>query len=192
MSFLPQWVTLFVERIAAEDTFRYVRRYLHPHDAILDVGSGTGIVAALLRHANRQIECLDIEDIHSIGPPPRLYPGVTFPYPDNSFPFVLCAFVLHHATQQEVLVQEMRRVSSANVCVLEDIPATPADKVLLFLHYWYSRLRYRHPTTKFRSVAEWTQLFQQHGLRVQETLFLSRKRQLWNPVTRALFLLVKA
>lgn len=103
-----------------------ITRAMDDHDAILDVGSGTG-------HRLRDIGLFKPDlarrvgvDLHAVASPPgidlRTYDGRTLPFDDGEFDVTLICYVLHHLTREHAqsLMAEIVRVTKRKVILLED------------------------------------------------------------------------
>lgn len=81
---------------------------------ILDVGCGPGNYTALFAHDGNKVTGLDIKDnrdkAYSSFYKFDLYAGKKFPYPDNSFDYVINFDVIEHIPHDKLFVQEMYRV----------------------------------------------------------------------------------
>lgn len=96
-------------------------RFLAPHldrndlartVQVIDIGSGTGHNAGALRQRNNlHVTEVDVADLHSIGPGPRLFNGRWLPFSDDAFDAALLLFVIHYAEFPDELLRESLRVS---------------------------------------------------------------------------------
>ncbi len=176
--------------ITAENTFHYLKDYLNKDDFVLDVGSGTGFVADLLsKNIGCKTNCIDVLDINKTNLPLTLFEGTKIPFKSNAFSVVLCCFVLHHAKDQEKLLKEIRRVSKSKILIFEDIPINFIDKILFMGHDLISRFRYKSERLVFHDVEGWIDIFKNNGLKVEKIIEIDKRRQLWYPVSRRLFVL---
>jgi ubiquinone/menaquinone biosynthesis C-methylase UbiE len=105
---------------------------------------------------------------------------------------VLGCFVLHHAQHQKAVLEEMKRVTSSEIIILEDIPNTIFDGLLIFCHRIVSKIKYKSINMNFRTSDEWQKLFSKIGLCVKKEIKIKRNRQLLYPVSRQLYLLSKS
>ena len=123
----------------------------------LDVATGGGHVARRLREAGINVVSTD--------PAPGMQPDVIcraedLPFADGSFDVVTCRVAAHHFEDVGVAVGEMARVSRDRVIVVDNLfldeRAEEADRV-------------RDPShVRNYSEAEWRELFESAGLRVDE------------------------
>src|ERR1700738_2549739 len=109
-----------------------------PHGSeVLDVGCGNGFIthhlSAMLGSATVGI------DLGNSAEAPidyRRYNGAQFPLMDDSFDAVLLCYVLHHAQDVRVVLNEMRRVlrDGGLAIIYEDIPGSWWDKGVCWIH----------------------------------------------------------
>ena len=174
----------------AEDTVSYLQPFVRPGDEVLDVGSGLGLVAELVRsRITPSVTCIDVVDLHQGSAPFVLYDGFRIPFPDRSFDVVVCAYVLHHDADHAWLLSEMKRVTRSRIVVFEDTPRHAFDRLLNLGHALGSRLKFGSRRMTFRSHAEWMTLFAALGLEVGSVVNVSIGRQLIYPTTRTLYVL---
>lgn len=136
-------------------------RQLLPHikegDAILDIGSGYGKQATLIKErVSCAITGIDVVDYNQADISFQHFDGVHIPFPDNAFDVSYLAFVLHHAKEPIPLLTEALRVSRRAVVIFEDTPKNAFDKLLDAFHGWsfnkYYKLTHK---AKFLSKDEW-------------------------------------
>jgi SAM-dependent methyltransferase len=157
---------------------------------VLDIGCGNGFIAHHLGAMLGRV-AVGIDLGHSAEAPIdyRQYEGTGFPTPDNSFDAALLCYVLHHAQDVSVVLNEVRRVlREGGVAVIyEDMPHRLWDKGVCWIHNQQWRAR-TGPCT-FRSDSEWRALFDSVGFEIVNTRSLSRWRNLTHPVSRRSYLL---
>jgi ubiquinone/menaquinone biosynthesis C-methylase UbiE len=144
-----------------------VARLLKPHveGAALDVGCWNGDVTRRLDHP-------DIVGV-DVAPHPRPlikivpFDGRKIPFPDQAFQTVLCSTVLHHALDQDALLEEMKRVGRKLVILEDDVDAPLNWLSVVLLHALGSRLvTMPYQIRGFRTRRGWEELFAAHGLRI--------------------------
>lgn len=181
------------EVITSENTFQYLKDHLTVSDFVLDVGTGTGLVADLIR---KKIKCgifvIDVFNLNRTKTPILTYDGKNIPFCNNTFSAVLCCFVLHHTEYQELVIKEMKRVTSSKIYIFEDIPITIVDKIMLKIHDLRSRVKYNSKKLQFRRIEEWKEIFKKYDLQIERIIVINKSRQWWNPVSRRLFILNKS
>lgn len=177
---------------SAENTFSYVKHFIKSSDEVLDVGSGMGLVADLIqRNVTKKIRCIDVIDINRSSVPLSIYDGRYIPFPDRTFDVVLCAFVLHHMTDQEILIKEMIRTSRSRIIVLEDTPQNITDRLFNLNHAITSKIKYKSGKMKFRTSKEWQRLFTDLGLTIEKIVEISKDRDPFYPTNRRVYVLKK-
>jgi ubiquinone/menaquinone biosynthesis C-methylase UbiE len=102
---------------------------------------------------------------------------------------VLLCYVLHHAQDLAVIMNELQRVLSdgGRAVVYEDIPAAWWDRLICWTH----DLKWRRRTgaCTFRHESEWRRQFRVAGFEIVTERRLSRWRNLVHPVCRRLYVL---
>lgn len=157
------------------EIIRKLAPWVRGGQTLLDLGSGTGLIARRLAHvAGVRPTLCDIVDYCKVEfPYIKLEDPLRVPVPDRSFDVVTMCFVLHHIPawdDQLVVAAEAMRVARERVLVIEDTPFSRVD--LLFNKAWDKALNWRHgvpvPFT-FRRVEQWREVFSRDGFRVQAT-----------------------
>jgi len=157
---------------------------------VLDVGCGNGFIAHHLSGILKsKIVGLDV----SAGPMANIdylpYDGRHFPVQDEAFDAVLLCYVLHHAHDASLLLNEVTRVlrEGGVAIIYEDIPDRWLDRAACWLHnrQWVKRTG----ACTFRLEAGWRQLFYSMGFEIVYERELSRWRNVAHPVSRRFFVL---
>lgn len=157
---------------------------------VLDVGCGNGFIAHHLSGILKsRIVGIDVSD----GPIANIdylpFDGRHFPVQDETFEAVLLCYVLHHAHDASLVLNEVTRVlKDGGVAVIyEDIPNRWLDRAACWIHnrQWMKRTG----ACTFRLGPEWRQLFSSTGFEVVYERDLSRWRNFAHPVSRRLFVL---
>ena len=160
---------------------------------MLDVGCGNGFIA----HHLGALLCtsvvgIDLGDSAEAPIDYRRYDGAQFPLTDNSFDAVLLCYVLHHAQDVRVVLNEMRRVlrDGGRAIIYEDIPGSWWDKGVCWIHN--QQWRRRTGACTFRRESKWRALFESFGFEIVSERRLSRWRNLTHPVGRRFYLLKRS
>jgi len=157
---------------------------------VLDVGCGNGFITHHLSGILKsKIVGLDV----SAGPMANIeylpYHGRHFPVQDETFDAVLLCYVLHHAQDASLVLNEVTRVlkEGGQAIIYEDIPERWLDRVACWIHnqQWATRTG----TCTFRLGSQWRQLFCSIGFKVVYERELSRWRNVAHPVSRRFFVL---
>ena len=172
-----------------------VRRFAPDARTVLDLGCGDCCSLQTLvqeSHGQMQITGLDVVNKGRCTRP-QLFDGQSIPFPDKSFDLGVCAFVLHHTTTQEDLLDELAR-TCRRILILEDTPASQWEHVFT---RWHAKSTWSQQACAscFHSDADWRRLFAVHGLRCDRVVRLPRwdcpfsDRPWFYPVTRHAYLL---
>lgn len=173
-------------------TSSVLERYIKPSDIILDVGSGTGLVADCIRRkTGAHVVCLDVIQDMNANEKSILFDGKNIPFRNDTFTMSICCFVLHHTPFQKKLIEEMKRVTKSKIIILEDVTEVATDYFLVFLHKLYSGFRYKSFHTRFRNDLNWRRLFSECGLLIDKVFHLEKTREITYPVSRRGYLLLK-
>src|SRR5688572_27112227 len=88
----------------ADQLIAQVGTWLPPTGPLLDVGSGTGHLAARLeRERGVEVVPVDVTDMHVIGRPPELITDGEMPFDDAWFAGALLFFMLHYPSNPSAL-----------------------------------------------------------------------------------------
>jgi ubiquinone/menaquinone biosynthesis C-methylase UbiE len=174
----------------AYDMALEIARILKPGSAVLDVGCGNGFIAhhlsALL---NFSVVGLDVGHSNKAHINYLTYDGRHFPVADRTFDAVLLCYVLHHAQDARLVLDEVRRVLSEGgvAIVYEDRPSGLWDRAVCWTHD--KKWRGRTGPCTFQLEHEWQRMFQLAGFKLITHRQLSRWRNIAHPVTRNFFVL---
>jgi len=183
---------LNLEQIIALNTYSHLKQYITISDVILDVGSGNGLVADIIRkNVGARVINLDINNISKTKDKPILFCGKNIPFCCDAFTVTICCFVLHHTQYQKELLNEMKRVTKSKIIIFEDVTENVTDQFLVFLHKLYSGFRYDSFNTRFRDNNGWKSLFAKCGLLVEKELSIEKSREITYPVSRRGYLMSK-
>ena len=162
-----------LEEARARSIARRLRRFLSAGQTVLDLGPGSMIVAETLeRRLGVRVFGLETLAFRRRPLPLALHAGRRAPFRDAAFDAVLIAFVLHHCPDGgEGVLVEARRLTRGRILLLEDSFDTALDRlairVLDPVLNWLEDPRIPVPG-RFRSTAEWLEVFQRLGLRPAE------------------------
>lgn len=145
----------------------------------LDLGSGSGHTAVVLQQYGHHATMLDVKPhsgavgdwllrhpcaahiSRSYDIPYCYYNGDTIPFADNSFDYVLIAFVLHHCPAPARVLGEASRVARKRLFVFEDVTESTGKKIVDSMINW----EVASPHSNL-SRANWLSLFDAKGLRL--------------------------
>jgi SAM-dependent methyltransferase len=116
----------------ARELVELVRAALPAHGPVLDLGSGTGHLAAELeRTLGREVVTTDVSDIHVVGRPPILIADGVLPFADATFAAALLVFMLAYPSDPAGVLAEARRVTRGPVVLVQTVYASR------FGHAWH-------------------------------------------------------
>jgi SAM-dependent methyltransferase len=156
----------------AYDMALEVARTLPPRAKVLDVGCGTGFIAHhLTSMLGTPVVGLDVGTSSSARINFLPYDGRHFPLKDQSFDAVLLCYVLHHAQDAILVLNEVGRVlrEGGVAIIYEDIPSMWWDRMVCWSH-----------NRQWRGVA---------GFEIVKERSLSRWRNLAHPVKRGFYVI---
>jgi SAM-dependent methyltransferase len=165
-----------------------------PRDAdVLDVGCGNGFIAHHLTGLlGKPVVGLDVGDSTTARIKYLPFDGRHFPVRDQSFDAVLLCYVLHHAQDAPLVLNEVSRVlrDDGLAIIYEDMPLLWWDRLVCWTHdrQW----RGRTGSCTFQREQGWRKTFRLAGLEIVSERPLSRWRNLAHPVARRFFVLRSA
>jgi ubiquinone/menaquinone biosynthesis C-methylase UbiE len=174
----------------AYDMALEIARRLPPGSNILDVGCGSGFIAHHLKGIlNSTVVGLDVGNNTAASIDFIPYDGRHFPVNDRSFDAVLLCYVLHHAQDARLVMDEVRRVlrDGGLAIVYEDNPAGWWDRAVCWSHNLQWRRRTGPCTFQLRT--GWRKVFGVTGFEVVSERQLSRWRNFAHPVSRSFFVI---
>lgn len=174
----------------AYDMALEITRALPPRAEVLDVGCGNGFIAHhLVGILGSRIVGLDVGDSTTASINYLPYDGRHFPVEDHSFDAVLLCYVLHHAEDSRLVLNEVARVLRPGglAVIYEDIPSRWWDRAICWTHdrQWRNRTG---PCT-FHLEYSWRQIFSLADFEIVFERSLSRWRNLAHPVSRRFYVL---
>ncbi len=172
----------------AYDMALEISRELSTRAAVLDVGCGNGFIAHHLTGLlDASVVGLDVGTETSARINYLPYDGRHFPLQDQSFDAVLLCYVLHHAQDPGLILNEVARVlrNRGLAVVYEDIPSLWWDRAVCWIH----NQQWRHKTgpCSFQSTQDWRRIFYNAGFEILKERSLSRWRNLAHPVSRRFY-----
>ena len=135
-------------------------------DHVLDIGGGTGVVAAKMQTLVREVCILDPSAKMLAKAKARkvktfLGSAEEMPFAAKTFDLILCTDAFHHVENKEQALLEMRRVlkPSGRIVFEEYNPATFGGRLIVFIE-WLMRFH-----SKFYTPYKLAKLLNQHGFK---------------------------
>lgn len=174
----------------AYDMALEVAKVLPPRANVLDVGCGNGFIAHHLKGMlGTTVVGLDVGSSTAARINYLPYDGRHFPVKDQTFDAVLLCYVLHHAQDPRLVLNEVSRVlrDGGLAIIYEDMPTLWWDRIVCWTHdrQWRGRTG---PCT-FHAEHDWRRIFSLSGFEVVKERPLSRWRNLAHPVARRFFVI---
>ncbi len=149
--------------------------YLKSTDKIVDIGSGSGDVAFLLKNKGMDVTPVDVGDFHG----PRLiktviYDGNKLPFPDKSFDKALLLMVLHHTPDPELVFSEAARVAK-EIVLIETSYTSQLSKFFTVITDAIGNLRLEAFWKSYKSDEEWRKLIKKMGFIVADSHWFNDK-----------------
>ena len=106
----------------ARQLMHQVRDWLPDEGPLLDLGSGTGHLSAMLeRELGLDVIAADVSDIHVVGRPPVLVADGLLPFKANTFSAALLFFILAYPNDPAGVLAEAARVTSGPIIVMQTL-----------------------------------------------------------------------
>jgi len=106
----------------ARQLIEQVRPWLPAEGPVLDLGSGTGHLAAgLQRELGLEVVTADVSDIHVVGPPPVLIADGSFPFEEKKFSAALLFFMLAYPNDPAGVLAEAARVTRGPIILVQSL-----------------------------------------------------------------------
>jgi SAM-dependent methyltransferase len=174
----------------AYDMALEIARVLPLQANVLDVGCGNGFIAHHLGGLlGKPVVGLDVGDSTTARIKYLPFDGRHFPVRDQTFDAVLLCYVLHHAHDARLVLNEVSRVlrDGGLAIIYEDMPAMWWDRIVCWTHdrQW----RGRTGSCTFQLAHGWRKTFNLAGFEIVRERALSRWRNLAHPVARRFFVI---
>jgi SAM-dependent methyltransferase len=119
----------------ARELMEQVGPWLPANGPVLDLGSGTGHLAARLeRKCGLTVVTADVSDIHVVGPAPVMIADGALPFENGAFSATLLFFMLAYPSDPAGVLAEAARVTRGPVIIVQSLHAN---------RFGYSWLRVR-------------------------------------------------
>jgi SAM-dependent methyltransferase len=119
---MPKSILDAVMERRARRLMEQVRAWLPTEGRVLDVGSGTGHVAARLeREFGLEVVTADVSDIHVVGPPPVSIADGVLPFERGTFSGALLLFMLAYPSDPSGVLREVARVTRGPIILMQSL-----------------------------------------------------------------------
>ena len=99
-----------------------VSEWLPAEGPVLDLGSGTGHLSALLeRERGLEVVTADVSDLHVVGPPPVLIADGVLPFGERTFSAALLFFMLAYPNDPAGVLAEAARVTRGPIILVQSL-----------------------------------------------------------------------
>ncbi|HEY8121636.1 MAG TPA: class I SAM-dependent methyltransferase [Myxococcota bacterium] len=167
--------TALWRRYVLHDTLDVLQRLLPRADArferILDAGCGCGLAFAELRARFAPRSLIGVDADGALIAAARADAGAALELrigdvrhldlPDASIDLALCHQTLHHVSQPERALTELRRVLAPGGVLLL------AESCRPFLRMWWVRVFFRHPSSAYRDASDYVELVRRAGFALE-------------------------
>jgi SAM-dependent methyltransferase len=186
----------FIEQARAEFNYDSIHAHIPDGAKVLDVGAWRCHLGGLLRDRKHcRVLNLDVIDANRTEMPVRIFDGAKLPVESAAYDAVLLLYVLHHASDDEPLLREARRVVRDGGCVLvaEDSVNGLWDRIVtLGFHLWLRLVTGMTRDGTFRTTAQWRERFHAMGFTIKETVSLGHHLGRFGWPNNILFVLERA
>jgi ubiquinone/menaquinone biosynthesis C-methylase UbiE len=164
---------------------REISNLIEENSSVLDVGCGSGEISAnILKKKQLKLKGIDILVRPDAAIQVEEYDGINFPYPDNSFDYVIFIDVLHHTPKPEILIKEAARVAKHYVIIKDHNCNNWFQKRILSFTDWFGNAQFGvNLEFNFLSKKKWLNIFQNNGLIVKKNI----NPKIYPSFTRILF-----
>jgi SAM-dependent methyltransferase len=146
-----------------------------PHERLLDIGGGTGIIAqAVQQHLPAgRVTSIDVADrfIPGLSIETLTYDGETLPFTDSSFDAATLNNVLHHVPPagRHRLMAEIRRVVRGPLYIKDHLSRGALDDARLAALDWIGNTPFKGMVrADYLTISEWAELARHGGYRIEQ------------------------
>jgi SAM-dependent methyltransferase len=174
-----------VEKARAEFNYRSIREQVPRGCKVLDVGAWSCYLGELLRdRLGCEVLSLDVVNANKTDMPFQVFDGTALPVDSRSYDVVLFLYVLHHAPDDQPLLDEAGRVLRDGGCLLiaEDCVDGLWNRALAVgFHIWLWMATGMTCHGRFRTTGQWLEHLHAARLLIKETVYLGHHlgRRLW-------------
>lgn len=157
--------------------------------SVIDIGTGSGVIAHILKLSDIDIEALDVHDVTvSNLIKPHIYDGEIMPFENNKFETALIVYVLHHTKDPDIIIKEAARLAK-RVIVFEDVITTKWNTWLTkFLDSLINLEFFGHPHSN-RTHESWLESFDLDSVSLIEAKPVAASFLLVKPINHKMYVL---
>lgn len=116
--------------IRAKILANLIQEYIPSKSLVLDIGCGNMLISKVLRdRIGICVRGIDVIDMNLTNLPHQIFDGKKIPFSGNSFDVSLLIGVLHHVEDQQILLEEAKRVTGGRVIIFEDVYFSEVEKI---------------------------------------------------------------
>lgn len=166
-------------------------KYIHKGDKVLDLGAGSGFRGReIAKRFKTKVTLCDVADFNKTDLQLVIYNDKKLPFKSKTFDIVYLAYVLHHTSDIDKLLIEVKRVCKGHVIIYEDNNDNLFSRVFTHIHgVCFNWLNQLSSTYNFLSKCEWEKKFQNFGFEILENKTNWRLDSLTYPVKDCFFVL---
>jgi ubiquinone/menaquinone biosynthesis C-methylase UbiE len=152
----------------AETVVSRVNPFLTTATKLIDIGSGTGDVAILLKKQGKEVTPVDVANFHWYrNLQPIIYDGITLPFPDQTFDTALILMVMHHTPNPNKIFAEASRVAN-EIVVIETSYTNLIHKIYTVVTDLIGNLQIVGFWNSYKTDESWKSFFITHGFGIKE------------------------
>jgi SAM-dependent methyltransferase len=168
--------------------------FIQKGEKVIDIGCGSGIIGEYFANAfGANVIGVDVKDDRIVDLPFQIIDGRNLPFEDNEFDICLISYVLHHADDPLLLLEEAKRVCKGKIIIYEDLPDGLLPKLRCRCHLLLTSFLTGvfNQEFKFKTQHEWEKAFDELGLVVFEKKRVFKSSDWLDPGKRIFYVLEK-
>lgn len=156
-------------QLRADTVVKRVWPYIKNANKLIDVGSGTGYVASILKREGKDITPVDVDSFRGLRLiKPIIYDGKKLPFSDKTFDIGLLLTVLHHTHDPSIVFSEVARVAK-EIVVIETSYKSCLGKYITVIADTISNLQTKANWDSYKTDSEWKEFFKNKGFRIVDS-----------------------
>ncbi|MBI3955313.1 class I SAM-dependent methyltransferase [Candidatus Gottesmanbacteria bacterium] len=155
-----------ISRTRSKIVIDRINSFIEKSSKIIDIGSGTGDIAYLLKERGKDITPVDVADFHGVRLiNTTIYDGQRLPFSDNSFDTALLLMVMHHTPSPDLVFSEAARVAK-EIIVIETSYTNRIDRWFTVITDAMGNLRLQAFWSSYKTDEDWRRFFSQKGFKI--------------------------